>query len=97
MTYRQLSIAAVEIIQAKPFLKWAGGKSQLLPQFEDFYPPELKQGKIERYIEPFIGGGAVFFEALYKGFNLHRVSASRMINSKAQRRGKIDELVITNY
>ncbi|MDJ1180053.1 DNA adenine methylase [Roseofilum sp. BLCC_M91] len=48
--------------RAKPFLKWAGGKSQLLSQFESHYPPELKQGKIERYIEPFLGGGAVFFD-----------------------------------
>jgi DNA adenine methylase len=48
--------------RAKPFLKWAGGKSQLLSQFEAHYPPELKQGKIKRYIEPFLGGGAVFFD-----------------------------------
>ena len=41
----------------RPFLKWAGGKSQLLSQFERFYPPQ----PIERYIEPFLGGGAVFF------------------------------------
>jgi len=47
---------------AKPFLKWAGGKGQLLNQFRDFYPVELKSGKITRYYEPFIGGGAVFFE-----------------------------------
>jgi DNA adenine methylase len=66
MTYRQLSLAAVETIQAKPFLKWAGGKSQLLSQFEDFYPTELKQGKVEKYIEPFIGGGAVFLAVAQK-------------------------------
>jgi DNA adenine methylase len=41
----------------RPFLKWAGGKTQLLPQFEQYYPRE----KIERYIEPFLGSGAVFF------------------------------------
>jgi len=48
--------------QAKPFLKWAGGKSQLLPQFQEFYPAALKTGKIDKYIEPFVGGGAVFFD-----------------------------------
>lgn len=47
--------------QARPFLKWAGGKRQLLPQIDRFFPPELKQGSITRYVEPFIGSGAVFF------------------------------------
>jgi len=46
---------------AKPFLKWAGGKSQLLEQFEGFFPVELENGEIEHYFEPFVGGGAVFF------------------------------------
>lgn len=45
---------------AKPFLKWAGGKGQLLEKFNDFYPEELKSGKIKNYYEPFVGGGAVF-------------------------------------
>jgi DNA adenine methylase len=47
-------------------LKWAGGKSQLLDQLEVYYPNELRTGKIERYVEPFIGGGAVFFEMIQK-------------------------------
>ncbi len=50
-----------EII-AKPFLKWAGGKSQLLEELEKLYPSELKEGIINRYFEPFIGSGAVFLE-----------------------------------
>jgi len=45
----------------KPFLKWAGGKSQLLEQFEFYFPKELKNGKIINYFEPFLGSGAVFF------------------------------------
>lgn len=45
----------------KPFLKWAGGKTQLLSEFEKRLPEELKSGTITKYVEPFIGGGAVFF------------------------------------
>ncbi|MBE9127504.1 MULTISPECIES: DNA adenine methylase [unclassified Coleofasciculus] len=44
----------------KPFLKWAGGKGQLLEQLKQFFPHELASGSIKRYIEPFVGGGAVF-------------------------------------
>jgi DNA adenine methylase len=47
---------------AKPFLKWAGGKGQLLKAFQNFYPKELKEEQIKNYYEPFIGGGAVFFD-----------------------------------
>lgn len=51
---------------AKPFLKWAGGKGRLLQQFEEYYPKELKENNIKKYIEPFIGGGAVFFSLQQK-------------------------------
>lgn len=47
---------------AKPFLKWAGGKNQLLPVIKQLYPQELKERKIKNYYEPFVGGGAVFFD-----------------------------------
>lgn len=46
---------------AKPFLKWAGGKSQLLQQFELFIPSNF-----DKYIEPFVGGGALFFRLFSK-------------------------------
>jgi DNA adenine methylase len=47
--------------QVRPFLKWAGGKTQLLPEFAARFPPELRAGDLRRYVEPFVGGGAVFF------------------------------------
>jgi DNA adenine methylase len=48
-------------VLAKPILKWAGGKSQLLEQIRKALPRELKMRQLTRYAEPFIGGGAVFF------------------------------------
>jgi DNA adenine methylase len=59
-------------IYAKPFLKWAGGKTQLLPQIEKYYPQQLKDSKIKKYVEPFVGGGAVFFE-LIKRFDFNEI------------------------
>jgi DNA adenine methylase len=46
---------------AKPFFKWAGGKSQLLHEFDLRLPLQLRSGVLDRYVEPFVGGGAVFF------------------------------------
>ena len=46
---------------AHPFLKWAGGKRQLLPIIKKYYPFEDGYNK---YIEPFVGGGAVLFDVL---------------------------------
>ncbi|KJJ85098.1 D12 class N6 adenine-specific DNA methyltransferase domain protein [Candidatus Omnitrophus magneticus] len=44
--------------QVKPFLKWAGGKGQLLDRIAAHLPPALKTGRIKKYFEPFLGGGA---------------------------------------
>ena len=60
---------------AKPFLKWAGGKNQLLEQFKNYYPTDLKNGIIKNYVEPFLGGGAVFFDIAQR-FNIERAYLS---------------------
>ena len=46
----------------RPFLKWAGGKSQLLPEIMPYYP--FAEGRLTRYVEPFVGAGAVLFDIL---------------------------------
>jgi len=47
---------------ARPVLKWAGGKRQLLPQIRRFYPARFRT-----YFEPFVGSGAVFFDLHNRG------------------------------
>ncbi len=50
----------------KPFVKWAGGKGSLISQLKNFYPFELENEKINKYVEPFVGGGAVLINILQK-------------------------------
>ena len=58
----QMTLLEKVSTEAKPFLKWAGGKSQLLEEFNKRLPEKiLKSKKIDNYIEPFVGGGAMFF------------------------------------
>jgi DNA adenine methylase len=51
-----------KVAKARPFLKWAGGKTQLLAQLAAHYPCELVQGQLTRHVEPFLGSGAVFLD-----------------------------------
>ena len=52
----------------RPFVKWVGGKRQLLRQFRemDLYPPHGFDPATATYFEPFVGGGAMFFDLLPK-------------------------------
>ena len=57
----------------KPFLKWAGGKGQLLKEIEKYY--RFETSGITKYAEPFVGGGAVLFDILGK-YNLDEIYIS---------------------
>lgn len=56
---------------AKPFLKWAGGKTQLIQQIENQLPENIIENNFT-YIEPFVGSGAVLFWMLEKFPNMER-------------------------
>ena len=84
-----------EKIECKPFIKWVGGKGQLLPEISKLYPVEL--GKtINKYAEIFIGGGAVLFDVLSK-YKLDEVYISdknlELINTYKTIRDNVDILI----
>lgn len=57
---------------AKPFVKWVGGKGQLISQLVDLLPTDFAQWQDVTYIEPFVGGGAFFFHMLRHYGNITR-------------------------
>ena len=76
------------------FLKWAGGKGQLLEQFARFFPETL-EGR--HYVEPFVGSGAVFFHVKQtlnpRSCTLLDVNPE-MINAFRQIRDNVEELIL---
>ena len=57
---------------AKPFVKWVGGKTQLLEEVKKSLPKNLKDRARVTYVEPFVGGGAVMFWILQEHPNIER-------------------------
>ncbi len=74
--------------RVKPFLKWVGGKSQLLPEIQKRLP-----GKYEPYFEPFVGGGALSFSLQPQKAILVDIN-SELINTYRTIRDHVDELII---
>ena len=60
-----------KVSKTKPFLKWAGGKTQLISEIEKNLPGELRANKFT-YIEPFVGSGAILFWMLNNFPNLEK-------------------------
>ena len=81
--------------QVKPFLKWVGGKTKLLSELEKNLPKKLINKKFN-YVEPFLGGGAVFFHLVQK-FNIEKAYLndlnSKLIDVYEDVRDKNTELI----
>lgn len=75
----------------KPFIKWAGGKSQLLNEIRAKYPET-----IDKYCEPFVGGGAVLLDVLAnchpKEVLINDINAE-LVNTYIQIKNNVDELI----
>ncbi|MDR1646840.1 MAG: Dam family site-specific DNA-(adenine-N6)-methyltransferase [Zoogloeaceae bacterium] len=82
---------------ASPFVKWVGGKSQILTEISAQYPAELGAG-VTKYAEPFVGGGAVLFDVLAK-YTLEEVYISdinrELIYTYTTIRDNVDALIAT--
>ena len=72
----------------KPFVKWAGGKRQILSRIKDYINDAISEDTNQtfRYIEPFLGGGAVFFDlapqkAIINDLNSDLINAYQVIKS----------------
>ena len=87
---------------ARPFLKWAGGKGQLLKIFQEHYPIPLQKKEIKNYYEPFLGSGAVFFDLVQqfeiRNAFLYDVNEELVLTYKVIQKdsGKLTELLY-NY
>lgn len=79
----------------KPFLKWAGGKGQLLKEIQKYYP--FGDSNFTKYAEPLVGGGAVLFDILNK-YDLKEVYISdtnaELMNTYKVIRDSVDDLII---
>lgn len=72
----------------KPFLKWAGGKTQLLDELSKYIPE-----KYNKYIEPFLGGGALFFHIKPKNAILSDLNPE-LVNCYKIVRDNVEELIL---
>jgi len=75
-------------VKAKPFLKWAGGKKQIIAHIEKI----VKDISYNKYFEPFLGGGAVFFHLNPKKAFLNDIN-KELINAYEQVRDDFQKLV----
>lgn len=93
---RRTVLDAMPAALAHPFVKWAGGKTQLLNTFKEYYPPKLRAGGVKRYVEPFVGGGAVLFDVM-QNYDVEEAFAfdinEDLINAYNVIKYRVDELI----
>lgn len=77
-------------LQPQPFLRWAGGKRWLRPHLREL----LGDRQIARYHEPFLGGGAVFFELAPTEASFLSDTNSQLIDTYTVVRDRVDDLVL---
>lgn len=75
------------LARIKPFTKWTGGKRQLLPELIELMPKNYN-----RYFEPFVGGGALFFEVLPNCATINDLNSDLILAYK-EIRDNVDELI----
>ena len=84
-----------KVIELKPFVKWVGGKGQLIEQLEKYIPVDGEK-VLTKYAEPFVGGGALLFNILSK-YNFESLYISdineELINAYNVVKNNVDELV----
>ncbi len=69
---KKRSVKLEENMKAKPFLKWAGGKTQLIEEIENVLPRDVVERPFT-YIEPFVGSGAVLFWMVARFPNMTKI------------------------
>ena len=74
-------------INLNPFIKWAGGKTQLIDEIRLRLPKDIK-----RYFEPFVGGGAVLFSLKHKKAFINDIN-SQLINTYNSIKNEADKLI----
>lgn len=87
-----MSAAAPFRVLPRPFLKWAGGKSRLIEQYQPYFPQTFTT-----YYEPFLGGGAVFFYLAQQHPSLQAILTDinpELINAYCCVRDRVEELIL---
>nr|WP_276977744.1 Dam family site-specific DNA-(adenine-N6)-methyltransferase [Ferrimicrobium acidiphilum] len=93
---RGLTTASSTSPLAHPFIKWPGGKRRLVSRISEIIPDKLVKGGISNYVEPFLGGGALFFN-LQSRLDIDRVflndKSAALINVYEVARENVEELI----